>query len=120
MAEYNPSTNSWRARASIPTPRTGVAVAELNGEIWVIGGAEDTNPGGDHSRQATNIVEIYNPSTNAWRTGPAFPENWVVHAATSLNGKVYVSGGWIQRYAHPMAWQSLAACTVLQEEAGHD
>ena len=80
----------------MPTPRTEVAVAELNGEIWVIVGYEDTNPGEQYSIQRTNIVEIYDPVKDSWRTGPAFPEDRAFHAAAALNGKIYVSGGEIK------------------------
>ncbi len=66
---YTPESNTWSTKASMPTPRSGVAVAELNGEIWVIGGVEDPDPGPPSlSTVISNKVEIYNPEKNSWRT----------------------------------------------------
>jgi len=39
-AESPASLGTWRTLAPLPTPRTGVAVAELGGKIYVIGGFE--------------------------------------------------------------------------------
>jgi N-acetylneuraminic acid mutarotase len=85
---YDPVSNTWSQKAPMPTPRTFVAAAELNGEIWVIGGYED---GGSSAK-----VEIYDPVKNKWRNGPSLLEARRAHAAATLDGKVYVSGGFIK------------------------
>ncbi len=93
VSVYTPATNSWSQKSKMPTPRTGVVTAVLNDEIWVMGGTEDPNPGEDGSKKFSNKVEIYTPSTNSWRTGPPLPGPRVRHAATALDGRVYISGG---------------------------
>ncbi len=90
---YDPATNSWSVGASMPTPRTQVAAAELNGEIWVIGGFTDEDPT-DSVKEASSKVEIYDPVHDSWRNGPALPSVRFGMAAASLDGKIYVSGGW--------------------------
>uniref|UniRef100_A0A3B4E563 BTB domain-containing protein n=1 Tax=Pygocentrus nattereri TaxID=42514 RepID=A0A3B4E563_PYGNA len=57
---YNPSTDEW---AQVPELRTnrcnaGAAVCELDGFMYVIGGAESWN--------CLNSVERYNPENNTW------------------------------------------------------
>ena len=53
VEEYNPDTNTWSSKASMPTARAGLAVAEVDGMIYAIGGDDGT-------------VEVYNPATNTW------------------------------------------------------
>src|SRR5215470_9545503 len=38
VEEYDPATNSWRSRASMPTPRDHAVTGSVNGRIYVIGG----------------------------------------------------------------------------------
>ena len=38
VEEYDPATNSWRARSSMPTPRNHATSGVVNGKIYVIGG----------------------------------------------------------------------------------
>ncbi len=101
---YDPGTDSWSIGTSMPTPRYYVAVAELNGEIWVIGGVEYNKTGVDeYSKDVSSKVEIYDPEKNSWRTGSPFPGVRTEHAATSLDGKIYVSGGTTTGYS-PEGW----------------
>ncbi len=39
--EYDPVTNSWTDRASLPVARWGVEAAEVGGRIYVIGGTRE-------------------------------------------------------------------------------
>ena len=78
----------WRSLAPVPTPRTEVAAAGANGRIFVVGGFAQI--GGTVAR-----VEIYNVATNRWRRGPDLPVA-VNHAmSASLDGVVYVAGGYL-------------------------
>ena len=38
---YDPATNTWAKKADIPTRRGALAVSEVNGKIYVIGGTQD-------------------------------------------------------------------------------
>lgn len=57
---YDPAANTWTARAPMPTPRQGMAVAVVNGRIYAIGGW-----GGWPD---LSTVEVYDPATNTWAT----------------------------------------------------
>lgn len=43
VEEFDPSTDHWVLRASIPTPRSSPAVGEIQGEIYVFGGSGNTS-----------------------------------------------------------------------------
>ncbi|MGH2808897.1 MAG: Kelch repeat-containing protein [Actinomycetota bacterium] len=78
----------WEQLAPVPTPRTEVAATARRGRIFVVGGfAED--------RGTVATVEIYDISSDSWRTGPRLPLA-VNHAmSATLDGVVYVVGGYI-------------------------
>lgn len=84
---YDPATNVWAARASMPTGRRTVVVGTLNGRAQVIGG-ERTPSGGTFSQN-----EEYDPATNTWRvlTPMLTPRHGA--AAGTINNVVYVVGG---------------------------
>ncbi len=84
-----PTTESfWTAGALMPTPRTEVTAAVLNGDIYVIGGFDEFG-------QVTDIVEVYNIANNTWSKAAA-PLPVPLHhtAAASYNDKIYVVGGY--------------------------
>ena len=67
--------------------RSEVAVAEVGGNIFVVGGF-----GGQRR------IEIYDPALDRWSRGAAVPRPLHHAAAVGLNGKLYVIGdygdGW--------------------------
>jgi uncharacterized protein (TIGR02145 family) len=90
LEEYDPSTNIWTTKANMPTPRGSLACAVVNNKLYTIGG--HANPGGSSTYYST--VEEYNPSTNTWTTKANLPLPFHSPGAASLNGKIYVIGGW--------------------------
>ncbi len=67
VEEYDPATNSWRARTPMPTPRNHAGVGVVNGKLYVIGGR--TGAGFISIATNTNVVEEYDPATDTW--GPS-------------------------------------------------
>jgi hypothetical protein len=90
---YDPTTNTWTLGADMPVHReTAAATTAANGCIYVMGG--DTIQAG--SPTALREVDIYQPTTNTWVTGPP-----MLHARSSLaaaTGKtdIYAIAGWDQ------------------------
>jgi N-acetylneuraminic acid mutarotase len=91
--EYDPATNSWRARAPMPTPRNHHVVAAANNKIYAIGGrigsvyitGQSSNVG---------IVEEYDPVADAW--GGLKLKMPTPRSATGSgvhNGRIIVAGG---------------------------
>src|SRR5437016_2609371 len=64
VEEYDPATNTWRARAPIPTPRNHATAGAVNGKVYVIGGRVG---GAFVSSGSSNvgIVEEYDPAAAA-------------------------------------------------------
>ena len=77
-------TGRWTAGAPMPSSRTEVAVAELGGRIYVVGGF-----GGERE------LEIYDPAADRWSRGAAIPRALHHAAAVGLQGKLYVVGGYV-------------------------
>ena len=82
---YDPSTNSWQPRAPLPSARTGVQVAALNGKLYAVGG-QTPGPG-----VQLELLE-YDPGQNAWRGRAALPAGREGTLAVGA-GRLYLIGG---------------------------
>ena len=92
----------------MPLERSEVAVAELDGKIYVIGGFDGQQE-----------LEIYDPAVDRWSRGAAIPRALHHAGAVGLNSKLYVIGGYANGwdptdtvYEYDPAgdrWRSLAA-----------
>lgn len=80
---YDTATNAWSQRAPMPTPRSAMAVALLDGKIYVSGGRPPH--GSDFA--------VYDPQLNTWETLPDMPTARNHHTSAAVNGKIYVIGG---------------------------
>jgi len=76
----------WRFVADVPTPRANAAAATLGGKVWVVGGYGE-------GELPVDVVERYDPRTNAWSRGPTLPEGRAQAGAAVLHGVLYVVGG---------------------------
>jgi hypothetical protein len=102
-------TGRWTTGMPMPSSRTEIAVAEVDGKIYVVGGF-----------RGERELEIYDPSTDRWSRGASIPRA-VHHAgAAGLNGRLYVIGGFVEGWTptdevheyDPASgrWQRLAPC----------
>ena len=78
----------WSRLAGVPTARSEVAVTELNGKIYVLGGF---GPG-------ATANEEYDPATNTWRRLAPIPRGVDHAAAVGVEGVVYLIGGFDGRW----------------------
>ena len=88
VEEYDPATNTWATKASMPTPRYWLAAAAApNGKVYAIGGLGPPNA-------QSAVVEEYDPSTNSWTRKADLPAaNYGLGAAAAANGRIYAIGG---------------------------
>ncbi len=86
---YQPETDTWVARAPMPTPRGALAVAEYEGKLFAIGGYD----GGGNSA----AVEVYDPGSNSWSARRALPTPRDHLAAATVGQKIYAIGGRLNR-----------------------
>ncbi len=84
-APLDPSSDRWRTRAQMPTPRTGLAVAAHEGLVYAIGGVGDNG--------VTARVEVYDPIADAWMARRSKPTAVGFISAVEMGGKIYVPGG---------------------------
>jgi N-acetylneuraminic acid mutarotase len=93
VEEYDPATNTWRQRASMPTPRNHATAGVVNGKIYVIGGrvgAAFISAGSSN----VDVVEEYDPAADAWGSARArMPSARSAMASGVHGGRIYVTGG---------------------------
>jgi N-acetylneuraminic acid mutarotase len=97
--EYDPVADAWKALAPMPTPRMAAVAAEVDGKIYVLGGAS-VHPGDKIislgpkvPHRSLNINEAYDPATNTWETRIPMPTSRNHAAVGVIGGKIYVIGG---------------------------
>jgi N-acetylneuraminic acid mutarotase len=84
--EYDPETDTWTYKASMPTPRQLFAVAVYQNKIYCIGGTTDYSSYSD-------VNEVYDPATNTWTTRTRMPTARLGLQANVINDKIYLIGG---------------------------
>ena len=100
---FDPSSNTWSAPVTMGTftPRAFLTSAVVNDKIYVFGGMDSVNSAANIF--ADNILEVFDPSTNAWSTpittGVFTPREGPTSAV--LDGKIYVIAGLLEA-----DWQS--------------
>ena len=92
VEEYDPKTNTWSERSSMPTARNHAAVGVVNNKIYVIGGR--LGSAFIFTASNTNVVEEYDPATDQWGLVKArMPTERSGGAWGVYNGRIYVAGG---------------------------
>ncbi|MFN7086671.1 MAG: Kelch repeat-containing protein [Burkholderiales bacterium] len=89
---YDPASNTWEKRSTMPTARNHAAIGVVNNKIYVIGG----RIGAAFITRASNtdIVEEYDPVTDQWGALKApMPTPRSASAWGTYKGRIYVAGG---------------------------
>jgi N-acetylneuraminic acid mutarotase len=79
----------WMERAPLPLPRAGYMAGMLGQDLMVAGGSYWQ--GG--RKYWTDRVDIFNPRSNTWRTGPRLPEPRSDGAEATTLSRFYTLGG---------------------------
>jgi hypothetical protein len=98
--EYDPETDTWTIKASMPTPRDYFAIAAYQNKIYCIGGAIGftvDEMSGFYGYVASGVNEVYDTVTDSWVTKASMPFNGMKLQANVINGKIYVMQGF---YVH--------------------
>jgi N-acetylneuraminic acid mutarotase len=88
---YDPATDTWETKASMPTPRIYLRANTVNDEIYVIGGLID--PDYYPPIVASGINEVYNPKTDTWTTKTPTPNPVYNYASAVVDNKIYLFAG---------------------------
>jgi len=78
---YNPATDTWVKKASLPVASWGGASVALNGKLWVV------TPGPNSS-----YLHRYDPSTDTWTAKAQGPKGHYYAVAGVIDGKIYLAG----------------------------
>src|SRR5690349_13418031 len=85
---------TWRPAAPLPTKRTEVAAAALDGKIYVVGGFEKPGLGNILNFAITPSVEMYDPMTDRWTPKAPMPVGLHHVGIGVADGRLYVIGGY--------------------------
>jgi len=89
---YDPATNTWQTRSTMPTARNHSAIGVVNNKIYVIGGR--IGAGFITTASNVDIVEEYDPATDQWGVLKApMPTARSAPAWGTYRGRIYVVGG---------------------------
>lgn len=83
---YDPTTDQWTQRPSMPTPRNHLGAAVLDGRIHAVAGRVGGN-------MTLTPHEVYDPGTDTWTAAAPVPTGRSGIAVVALAGQLYVFGG---------------------------
>jgi N-acetylneuraminic acid mutarotase len=86
IAAVRAAEDSWVTLEPMPTARSGLGVAVVDGKIYAIGGV---SAGWD----AVDINEVYNPLTDTWETKKPVPKIVMGFGIAVCNNRIHVIGG---------------------------
>jgi N-acetylneuraminic acid mutarotase len=91
VSTFRISEVPWITKSPMPTRRLEFSSATVNGLIYVIGGRDATAP--ITPMPVVSTVEVYDPATDSWSTGPSLPVPLADQMTIAFNGKIYAIGG---------------------------
>ncbi len=97
--EFDPASNTWRALAPMPMRRCAAVAEQVDGKIYVIGGAtlmensSETALFGNRPARVLGTNQVYDVATNTWAARSAMPTGRNHAFSGVVNGKIYVIGG---------------------------
>ena len=86
---YDPATDTWTTKASMPTPKAGLSANVVNDKIYLIGGFTYS----DFTSHPSNENLAYGPLTDSWATAKPIPTSVYDYASTVVDNKIYVISG---------------------------
>jgi N-acetylneuraminic acid mutarotase len=89
---YDPATDTWVDKASMPTSRDGPGVAVFQDKIYCFGGR---NVSKDYSI-STNVNEVYDTEIDSWETKTPMPTARSGFQASEVDDKIYLIGGRVE------------------------
>lgn len=93
-AQSKPDQGIWHAAAPMPTKRTEVAAATLDGKIYVVGGFEKPSMGNVMNFAITPSVEMYDPAADRWTSKTPLPIGLHHVGIGVVDGRLYIVGGY--------------------------
>jgi hypothetical protein len=108
--DYDIAADTWTARANLPAPNNVPGSAVIGGKLWIFGGGNpfsgsSTTPTSANkgvrawlkrlfSPDTTNALQVYDPATNSWTTGPSLNQQRSFPAGTDVGNTAVAVGGY--------------------------
>ncbi len=105
--EYDPATNTWRPRASMPTPRNHYFAAEIEGLIYALDGR--TGSVFVFGASSTDLIEAYDPAQDVWALVGQTPTTRGGVTGAVYGERIFVTGGEYESSAGKTAFWALEA-----------
>lgn len=86
---FNPELNQWAEIPPMPTARGALAMAELGGKLFAIGGYDGVAD--------SAAVEVFDPSSNTWSARPSLPTPRDHLTVAVSRARLYAIGGRLHR-----------------------
>jgi len=90
VEEYDPSTDAWRSRAPMMTPRHRMAVTAIGNRVYVIGGAATH---ADDLDRDVDRVEVYDADGDRWSVAPRMPRGLAYFDGFVCGGRIVTLPG---------------------------
>ena len=87
---YDPATDTWETKASMPTPRSALVASVVDGKIYLMGGVQITQ---SYPNYYSTMNEVYDPETDTWTTKPSLLKGVTAPVSTAIGTKIYLMGG---------------------------
>ena len=82
--KWDPVSRMWQPVANMSTRRSSAGAAELEGELYVVGGNDGFNA-------LSSVEKLVN---NKWEPVTSLPQACAFHGVVQLGGKIYAIKGW--------------------------
>jgi N-acetylneuraminic acid mutarotase len=109
-AQLEQDLGTWRTAAPLPTKRTEVAAAAVDGKIYVVGGFETPGLGNMMNFAITPSVEMYDTATDRWTSKAPVPVGLHHVGIGVVDRRLYVIGGYTK--SGLSAWNPVATVYV--------
>jgi len=93
---YDPATDTWTTKTSMPTPKAGLSASAVDGKIYLIGGFTQSANG---TRQTSKETLVYDPIADSWTTKTPIPTATLDYATAVVDDKIYVISGTSRAYS---------------------
>ena len=102
LYDYNIAANTWTQRANLPAGVNAPGSTVICGKLWVFGGGNpfldsvalpESGKKGVQVPDTANTLQIYDPATNAWSTGPGLNQQRSFPGGTHLGNTAIAIGG---------------------------
>jgi N-acetylneuraminic acid mutarotase len=94
---YDPATDSWTTKTSMPIPKAGLSANVVDGKIYLIGGF--TQSPNSTVKTTSKETLVYDHFTDSWTTKTPIPIATLDYATAVVGDKIYVISGTSRAYS---------------------